>query len=110
MCGTQARVSTLCVTGWASPQTFLRRIRRRLHGIWSFAFDGVELCGAFAANVAAGAAVNDDIERVIAAQDVLAQVSGFMGDGEFSFENLRTAFVGRTDKDDAPVRQGGISG
>ncbi|MCU0601696.1 MAG: hypothetical protein MUC33_03395 [Desulfobacterales bacterium] len=53
-----------------------------------------------AADVAAGAAVHDHLQAVIAAQDAAPQVAGRRGDADFALQDARRVLVLGPDEDD----------
>ena len=62
--------------------------------------------GLLAADVGAGAAVQDQLERVAGAEDVLAQVAGRLGLGDRRLEDVRLELVLAADVDEGVVDAG----
>ena len=78
MWGTLQSVSTL-LTIVGLPKARDRGKRRLGAGIGAFAFKRIQQPGFFAAHVAAGADVQVHFEAVAGAEDVLAEIVGFVG-------------------------------
>ncbi len=94
--------------GGFSPQPLVGGIGRRLFGVGSPALQGIELGGHLAADVPAAAAMDDDLEIVVAVKDTFSQQSLPAGDFDFPLQNSRGTLIFGTDKDDAVGRPNGI--
>ena len=72
----------------------------------ALALERVEQAGLLAADVGALAAVHDQVERVVGAEDALAQVALLVGLGDGRVEDVRLQLVLAADEDEALVRAG----
>ncbi len=70
----------------------------------SLSLYGIDLGCAFATDISSTTPVNKHIKREVAAENVFAQVTSLFGNPYFSFEDDRTAFVGRPNENDTFFR------
>ena len=101
--GTFISVSTLLISVGPAVQALDGRERRLQARVAALALERVEQRGLLAADVGAGAAVHDEVERVVGAEDALADVAGGARLGHRGVEHVGLVGVLAADEDERLV-------